>query len=216
MVVIANDGRSALLNRTCRSAMSVVAAFALAGCAEPSPEPVSGSALPSPESVQQNAEDQSFKRNDGDYTANPKSSPSKPAKCVRGTDWPALKGRDDAFPVTGLRPDVTHYPLECNIESWRLGAELPSTGVTRSGAWANPQFESPDCDQRSDGDADADIACSPLAGVLTPDGSEVHKEDEDRLKLELNIFEGEEAGDVDLIWRGYSGAVIEWTIPFTH
>ena len=106
--------------------MSVVAAFALAGCAEPSPEPVSGSALPSPESVQQNAEDQSFKRNDGDYTANPKSSPSKPEKCIRGTDWPALKGRDEERPASGRMARIIRLNAISKAGGWARNFRAPT------------------------------------------------------------------------------------------
>ncbi len=145
-----------------------------------------------------------------------KSDPPKPEKCVRGTDWLAHNGRDDELPMTDLQPDGTLNSLDCYTVGWSLGAELPSTGVTGSGIWDNPQFESPGCDPRSDGDADADITCSLSAGGLTPDGLEVPAEDEDRLKLELNIYEGEEFGDVDLKWPEGYGVVVEWTIPFSR
>ena len=212
--VMGKDDRSALLIRTCRSVISVVAALALAGCAETSPEPVSGSALPSPEPAQQNAEAQLLDRIEGDYATSPKPIPPKPVKCVRITDWPANNERDDEFRMTDLLPDGTFYSFDCYTEDWGLGTEPLSTGVTGSGIWDNPKYDFIDCDPRPGGGADASIACSPMADGLKPDGSEAPAENKDQEKFELKIYEDEETGDVDMILPGDLGAVIEWSIPF--
>ena len=78
--------------------------------------------------------------------------------------------------------------------------------------WVGTSFENPSREYNSQ--IASDGSCFNHAPPLTPDGPEVPAEDEDRLKLELNFYEGEEAGDVDLIWPGNLGAVVEWSIPF--
>ncbi len=78
--------------------------------------------------------------------------------------------------------------------------------------WVGTSFENPSREYNSQ--IASDGSCFNHAPPLTPDGPEVPAEDEDRLKLELNFYEGEEAGDVDLIWLGNLGAVVEWSIPF--
>ncbi len=179
----------------------MVTALALAGCAEPSPEPVSGNALPSPEPAQQSVEAQLLDRVEGDYSATPKPTPPKPEKCARATDWPANNERDDEFRMTDLQPDGTIYSFDCYTEDWGLGREPLSAGVIGSGIWANPQYDLPDCDPRSGGGADASIACSPMMDGLKPDGSEAPVKNKDQEKFELKIYEDEEMGDVDLICR---------------
>jgi hypothetical protein len=106
------DSRSAILIRTCRSTIPVVAALALAGCAEPSPEPVSGGALSSPEPAQQNIEVELPDRIEEDYATSPKPILPKPAKCARVTDWPPNNERDDEFRMTDPQPDGTFYSFD--------------------------------------------------------------------------------------------------------
>ena len=196
--------------------MSVVAALALAGCDKPSPELDPGSTQPSYEFVQPNIEDQSLERNDGDFVVSPKPAPPKPVECDRSHNWPTHHGRDDEFSMTDFQPDGTSYPFDCYKEDWIPVAELPNTSSTGIGIWVTPQYESPGCDTRSDEDADAGIACSPLTDGLMLGEAEINTEDEEQLQFELKIYEGEEIGHVDLIWPEDFGAVIEWSIPFSH